>query len=88
MDQTPKKQRGFAAMHPEKQREIARRGGKSVPNEKRSFSFDPGLVVAAGRLGGATVDAKDRSFSRNQELASRAGKIGSLAKRTSDKSKV
>ncbi|HUZ67173.1 MAG TPA: KGG domain-containing protein, partial [Beijerinckiaceae bacterium] len=28
--------RGFASMDPEKQREIARKGGRSVPNEKRS----------------------------------------------------
>ncbi len=29
--------RGFASMSPEKQREIASKGGKSVPSEKRSF---------------------------------------------------
>ena len=30
--------RGFASMEREKQREIARKGGRSVPHEKRSFS--------------------------------------------------
>ena len=30
--------RGFASMDPEKQRAIARKGGESVPHEKRSFS--------------------------------------------------
>ena len=30
--------RGFASMDRDKQREIARKGGRSVPNEKRSFS--------------------------------------------------
>ena len=29
--------RGFASMDKEKQREIARKGGESVPNSKRSF---------------------------------------------------
>ncbi|HET6374673.1 MAG TPA: KGG domain-containing protein, partial [Methylocella sp.] len=32
--------RGFASMDAEKQREIARKGGRSVPSEKRSFSQD------------------------------------------------
>jgi hypothetical protein len=32
--------RGFAAMDPARQREIARKGGASVPDEKRSFSQD------------------------------------------------
>ncbi len=30
--------RGFASMGAEKRREIARKGGRSVPDEKRSFS--------------------------------------------------
>ena len=30
--------RGFASMDPEKQREIAAKGGESVPAAKRSFS--------------------------------------------------
>jgi general stress protein YciG len=44
--------RGFASMDPQKQREIARKGGESVPNEKRSFSQDRELAAAAGRKGG------------------------------------
>jgi len=44
--------RGFAAMDAEKQREIARKGGRSVPNEKRSFSQNPKLASEAGRKGG------------------------------------
>jgi general stress protein YciG len=44
--------RGFASMDPEKQREIARKGGESVPNEKRSFSQDRALAAQAGRKGG------------------------------------
>jgi general stress protein YciG len=45
--------RGFAAMDPERRREIARRGGASVPREKRSFAQDRDLAVNAGRKGGA-----------------------------------
>jgi general stress protein YciG len=44
--------RGFASMSPEKQREIASKGGKSVPSEKRSFSQDRDLASQAGRKGG------------------------------------
>ncbi len=47
-----KSSRGFASMDRVKQREIARKGGESVPNEKRSFSQDRGLAAAAGRKGG------------------------------------
>jgi general stress protein YciG len=43
--------RGFAALAPEARREIARKGGASVPSEKRSFSQDRDLAAAAGRLG-------------------------------------
>ncbi|HEY2662542.1 MAG TPA: general stress protein [Caulobacteraceae bacterium] len=44
--------RGFAAMDKARQREIARKGGASVPDEKRSFSQDRDLAAAAGRKGG------------------------------------
>ena len=44
--------RGFASMDPEKQREIARRGGASVPPESRSFSQNRELAREAGRKGG------------------------------------
>jgi uncharacterized protein len=44
--------RGFASMDAEKQREIARKGGRSVPSEKRSFSQNHQLASEAGRKGG------------------------------------
>lgn len=44
--------RGFASMDAEKQREIARKGGRSVPSEKRSFSQNHKLASDAGRKGG------------------------------------
>jgi general stress protein YciG len=39
-------------MSADKQREIASKGGKSVPSEKRSFSQNRDLASAAGRKGG------------------------------------
>ena len=53
--------RGFAAMDRSKQREIASKGGQSVPSEKRSFSKDPGLAAEAGRKGGQSVAPQSRS---------------------------
>ncbi|GGK37214.1 general stress protein [Salinarimonas ramus] len=44
--------RGFASMSPEKQREIASKGGQSVPASKRSFSQNRELASEAGRKGG------------------------------------
>lgn len=48
-----KSRRGFAAMDPEKQREIARKGGASLTAEKRTFSRDRELAARAGAKGGA-----------------------------------
>jgi general stress protein YciG len=44
--------RGFASMDGNRQREIASKGGRSVPAEKRSFSQDRELASEAGRKGG------------------------------------
>jgi general stress protein YciG len=52
--------RGFASMDPERQREIARKGGASVPADRRSFSQDRFLASAAGRKGGERTQ-KDRA---------------------------
>ena len=68
--------RGFAAMDADKQRAIARKGGESVPAEKRSFFQNRSLAAQAGRKGGQSVADEDRSFSRNRTLASRAGQKG------------
>lgn len=52
--------RGFASMSPEKQRDIASKGGKSVPSEKRSFSQNRDLASQAGRRGGQKSRTADR----------------------------
>ena len=63
----------------EKQREIARKGGESVPSEKRSFSQDHDLAAKAGRKGGGNVPNEKRSFSQNPALAAQAGRKGGQA---------
>jgi general stress protein YciG len=71
--------RGFGSMDPEKQRESARKGGQSVPSERRSFSQDHELAARAGRMGGKAVRPENRSFSLNHALASEAGRKGGHA---------
>jgi general stress protein YciG len=69
--------RGFAAMDAEKQREIAAKGGRSVPPEKRSFAQDPALAAKAGRKGG---EVSGGNFAHDRERAAAAGRKGGEAR--------
>lgn len=80
--------RGFASMDRAKQRQIASKGGQSVPPEKRSFSQDPQLAAQAGRKGGESVPAEGRSFSQNRELAAEAGRKGGQARGAASQQRV
>ncbi len=80
-EQPTKSKRGFASMSAEQRREIASKGGRSVPAEKRSFSQNADLAAAAGRKGGQSVNPANRSFSRDSKLASEAGRKGGIASR-------
>jgi general stress protein YciG len=53
--------RGFASMDPVLQREIASKGGRSVPPEERSFSKDRALAAEAGRKGGEASHGSRRT---------------------------
>jgi general stress protein YciG len=68
-------------MDPAKRREIASKGGRSVPKEARGFSRDPALAAEAGRKGGVAVPAAERAFSHDRELAVAAGRKGGAARR-------
>src|SRR5262245_56913770 len=68
--------RGFALMEPDKQREIARKGGANVPHEKRSFAQNRALASEVGRKGGRRVAPQSRSFSQDRALAAAAGRKG------------
>jgi uncharacterized protein len=83
MEVKVKSKRGFASMDPEKQRAIARKGGQSVPAEKRSFSQNSELAARAGRKGGQAVDPARRSFSRDHALAAKVGRMGGLSSNAS-----
>jgi general stress protein YciG len=53
--------RGFAAMPPEKQREVARRGGRAAHERGTAHEFSPEEAREAGRRGGLAV-ARDRAY--------------------------
>ena len=55
--------RGFASMSVELQRAIARKGGRSVPAEKRFFSTRRDLASDAGRRGGLAAGRRSASNS-------------------------
>jgi general stress protein YciG len=52
--------RGFASMHPEKQREIARKGGRVAHERGSAHEFNSDEAREAGRKGGQTV-SRDRA---------------------------
>jgi general stress protein YciG len=67
-----KSERGFAAMDPEQQREIARRGGRAAHESGNAHEFTSEEAAEAGRKGGEAV-------SRNREHMAEIGRKGGLA---------
>lgn len=64
--------RGFAAMDPEKQREIASKGGKAAHAKGTAHEFSADEARAAGRKGGEAV-------SKNREHMANIGRAGGEA---------
>lgn len=65
--------RGFAAMDPEKQRAIARKGGQQSSG---NFKHSSDAAAAAGKKGGAVSGG---NFKFNRERAAEAGRKGGKA---------
>jgi uncharacterized protein len=63
------KNRGFASMNAEKQREIARKGGRAAHEKGTAHEFTADEARAAGRKGGERVSA-------NRDHMSRIGRLG------------
>ncbi len=70
--------RGFAAMDPERQREIARLGGRTAHQRKRAHRFTADEAREAGRKGGRTV-SQDREHMA--EIGRRGGSTVSQDRR-------
>lgn len=69
MAETGKGQRGFASMEPEKQREIASKGGKAAHEKGTAHEFTSEEAREAGRKGGEKV-------SQNREHMAAIGRKG------------
>jgi len=67
--QTGTRNRGFASMDANRQREIARKGGRAAHEKGTAHEFTADEARAAGRKGGERV-------SSNREHMSRIGRIG------------
>jgi len=67
--QTGTRNRGFASMDREKQREIARKGGRAAHEQGKAHEFTSDEARAAGRKGGERVSA-------NRDHMSRIGRLG------------
>ncbi len=63
----PKSRRGFASMTPERRREIARKGGASVPKDKRSFSQNNELAIRAGKKGGEAFGKSKKRDNKEEQ---------------------
>jgi general stress protein YciG len=63
------KSRGFASMNTDKQREIARKGGRAAHEKGTAHEFTSDEARAAGRKGGERVSA-------NRDHMSRIGRLG------------
>jgi hypothetical protein len=67
----PKSHRGFAAMDPARQRELARRGGRAAHERGTAHEFSPEEARRAGQRGGAVV-SRDRQHMAT--IGSRGGR--------------
>src|SRR5579859_846769 len=67
--QTGTRNRGFASMDRERQREIARKGGRAAHEKGTAHEFTSDEARAAGKKGGERV-------SLNRDHMSRIGRIG------------
>src|SRR5918911_729649 len=70
--------RGFAGMAPEKQREIASKGGKAAHAKGTAHHFTPEEARIAGRKGGQAAHAKGTAHEFTPEEARAAGRKGGL----------
>jgi general stress protein YciG len=64
--------RGFASMNAERQREIARKGGKAAHEKGTAHEFTSEEARAAGRKGGERVSADRSHMSRIGRLGGRS----------------
>jgi general stress protein YciG len=75
--------RGFASMSPEKQREIARKGGRAAHEKGTAHEWTPEEARAAGRKGGQiSRGGRGRLHGENEEEQSNVPPMNGLEPRT------
>ena len=74
-----KSKKGFAAMEPEKQREIAKKGGKAAQRKGKAHKWTREEAVEAGRKGGEVAQARGTGF----RIDSESGKAAARKRRRS-----
>lgn len=84
VSEKPKRKVGFAAMTPEKQREICSKGGKAAHEKGKAHEFTAEEARAAGKKGGFIV-SRDRAHmsaigSRGGSSAGRIWQVPQLSK--------
>jgi general stress protein YciG len=71
--------RGFASMDPQRQREIASRGGKAAHQKGTAHEFNTEEARAAGSKGGQVAHRKGTAHEFDSEEARAAGRKGGQA---------
>jgi general stress protein YciG len=74
-----KSRRGFAAMDPAKQREIASKGGKAAHEKGRAHEFTPEQAREAGRKGGLRAHQRGTAHEFTPQEAREAGRKGGMS---------
>src|SRR5580765_2736687 len=75
------KNRGFASMNTERQREIARKGGRAAHEKGKAHEFTSDEARAAGRKGGEKVSVNRKHMA---EIGRRGGRSSAQRRRPSD----
>jgi len=78
-----KSRRGFAGMDPQKQREIASKGGKAAHAKGTAHEFTPEEAREAGRKGGQAAHMRGTAHQFTPEEAREAGRKGGRSSRRS-----
>src|SRR5215472_16498676 len=76
-----KSRRGFAGMDPQKQREIASKGGKAAHAKGTAHEFTPQEAREAGRKGGQAAHERGTAHQFTPEEAREAGRKGGRSAR-------
>lgn len=66
MEQQQKLRRGFAAMSPERQRQIASQGGRAAHEQGVAHEWNKDEARAAGKKGGQISGTKRKSSGRDE----------------------